>query len=53
MIVPSGKGKYVVTSEDGSKRLSKPLPKHAAERRLKQVEYFKARNAKRRINRTA
>lgn len=40
MIVSTKKG-YVVKSEKG-KNLSKPLPtKKAAEKRLKQVEYFK------------
>jgi len=41
MIVKSGKG-YRVKSENGSKNLSKPgLSKAAAEKRLRQVEYFK------------
>lgn len=41
MIVKSGGG-YQVKSEKGSKNLSKPgLSKKAAEKRLKQVEYFK------------
>ena len=40
MIVPVGKGKYVVKSSKG-KNLSKPLSKKAAEKRLEQVEYFK------------
>jgi hypothetical protein len=34
---------YVVTGESGAKRLSKPnLTKAQAEKRLKQVEWFKA-----------
>lgn len=35
-----GKGKYVVFSHKG-KRLSKPASKAAAQKRLKQIEYFK------------
>lgn len=42
MIVPVGKGKYVVKSEDGKKTLSKPLTMEAAKRRLQQIEMFKA-----------
>jgi hypothetical protein len=39
-------GGYVVTSE-GGKRLSKPtLSKAAAEKRLRQVEYFKNKKGK-------
>lgn len=34
-------GQYVVYSEDGSKRLSKPGTKAEAVKRLRQVEYFK------------
>lgn len=40
MIVPVGKGKYEVRSEQG-KRLSKPTTKVKAERRLRQIEMFK------------
>lgn len=40
MIVPVGKGKYVVKSSKG-KNLSKPVSKEQAEKRLAQVEYFK------------
>jgi hypothetical protein len=41
MIVKTPKG-YQVKSETGKKNLSKPgLSKAAAEKRLKQVEYFK------------
>lgn len=39
MIVKSGE-RYVVMSKSG-KRLSKPTGKAAAEKRLKQIEYFK------------
>lgn len=53
MIVPRGNGRYDVMSEDGSKRLGKNLSKKAAANRLRQVEYFKSRDAKRRINRRA
>lgn len=35
-------GQYVVYSEDGSKRLSKPGTKEQALKRLRQVEYFKS-----------
>jgi hypothetical protein len=34
-------GKYVLYSGDGSKRLSKPGSHEAAEKREKQVNYFK------------
>jgi len=37
--------KYVVMSADGKKRLSKPMPHGAAVKRLKQVEYFKNKDA--------
>lgn len=41
MLVPYGKtGKYVVKSHKG-KRLSKPMSKKAAQKRLRQIEYFK------------
>lgn len=45
MIKAVGKGKYVVTTEDGSKNLSKPMSRRQAELRLKQIEYFKAKEA--------
>lgn len=45
MITKTSKG-YVVKSESG-KNLSKPLPsKQQAEKRLKQVEYFKKKGKK-------
>lgn len=40
-IIKEENGKYTVYSEDGSKRLSKPGTKEEAEKRLRQVEYFK------------
>lgn len=41
MIKKSGKG-YIVKSENGSKNLSKPgISKAAAEKRIRQIEYFK------------
>ena len=47
MIKKTSKG-YVVVSENGGKRLSKPNLSHAAaEKRLKQVEYFKHHQGKR------
>ncbi len=47
MIVPVGKGKFVVKSSKG-KNLSKPMSKAAAEKRLAQIDYFKqAKPAKR------
>lgn len=46
MIQKTPSGKYVVTSEDGSRRLSKPGSKAAAERRLRQVEFWKTKRAK-------
>ena len=42
MIKHVGNGKYIVTSENGKKRLSKPVSKAEAVKRLKQVEMFKA-----------
>ena len=36
-------GKYVVLSESG-KRLSKPMSKAEAEKRLREIEYFKHKN---------
>jgi len=53
MIVPRGNGRYDVMSEDGSRRLGKNLSKARAARRIAQVEYFKRRDEKRRINRRA
>ena len=53
VIVPRGNGRYDVMSEDGSKRLGKNLSKKAATNRLRQVEYFKHRDEKRRITRKA
>jgi hypothetical protein len=44
MIVKSDGG-YVVKSESG-KRLSKPTSKKAAEKRLRQVEWFKSHKGK-------
>lgn len=41
MLVKAGKGKYVVKNEAGTKRLSKPMSRLAALKRLKQIEYFK------------
>lgn len=47
MIVKTSNG-YKVTSEDGSKNLSKDnLTKQEAQKRLLQIEYFKARDKKR------
>lgn len=36
-----GKGKYEVVSEKTGKRLSKPLSKSGAKKRLAEIEYFK------------
>lgn len=44
MIKPVG-GKFIVVSESG-KKLSKPVSKKEAEKRLKQVEYFKKKEGK-------
>jgi hypothetical protein len=41
MIRRVGPGKYVVMSSDGSKKLSRPLSRKGAERRLAQVERIK------------
>ncbi len=43
MIRRISKGKYVVMNTAGTKRLSKPASKGAAEKRLGQIEYFKHR----------
>jgi hypothetical protein len=40
MIVSAGNGKYLVVSKTG-KRLSKPMSKKKAKKRLQQIEYFK------------
>lgn len=37
------KSKWVIISETTGKRLSKPLGKKAAQKRLRQIEYFKHR----------
>jgi hypothetical protein len=42
VIRPLGKGLYAVYSQAG-KRLSKPMSKGAAGKRLQQIEYFKHR----------
>jgi hypothetical protein len=52
VIVSRGNGRYDVMSESG-KRLGKNLSKGKAEKRLAQVEYWKAKSAKRGINRRA
>jgi len=36
-------GKYVVKNKTGTKNLSKPESKEAAEKRLREIEYFKQR----------
>lgn len=38
---PGTKNKFVVVSHDGKKTLSKPMSHAAAEKRLRQIEYFK------------
>ncbi len=43
MIRPVGNGKYVVLSSKG-KRLSKPMPRSEALKRLREIEYFKHRD---------
>jgi hypothetical protein len=45
MIVKVGKNKYRVKSHSG-KNLSKPVSKGAAEKRLRQVEFFKHKGGK-------
>ena len=47
MIKKTSGGKYEVTSESGKPLSGKDLSKGEAEKRLEQVEYFKARDAKR------
>lgn len=44
MLVKVG-DKYVVKNAAGTKRLSRPTSKARAVRRLRQIEYFKARKA--------
>jgi hypothetical protein len=39
-------GKYVVYDHKGKKRLSKPMSKAAAHKRLQQIEYFKHKGGK-------
>lgn len=41
MISKTKSGKYVVKSEKSGKKLSKPMSKKAAKKRLQQIEYFK------------
>jgi len=41
MIKRVGPGKYVVMDHTGKKKLSKPMPRAAAVRRLHQIEGFK------------
>jgi hypothetical protein len=41
MIKPAGGGKFVVVNKTGTKRLSKPMSKAGAVKRLGQIEYFK------------
>lgn len=43
MISKTKGGKYVVKSSTG-KRLSKPMSRKAATKRLRQIEYFKHKN---------
>lgn len=45
MIRKTKSGKYIVKSEKG-KRLSKPMSKKAAKKRLQQIEYFKHKKGK-------
>jgi hypothetical protein len=40
MTIEKKGGKFVVKSESG-RNMSKPLPKKQAEKRLRQIEYFK------------
>jgi len=45
MIKKTALGKYLVESEKG-KKLSKPMSKKKALKRLRQIEYFKHKNDK-------
>jgi hypothetical protein len=45
MVRPVGNGKYVVVSHTTGKRLTKPMSKAAAVKRLQQIHYFKARGS--------
>lgn len=42
MIKRVGPKKYVVMSKDGKKRLSKPMSRGAAQKRLAQIDYYKS-----------
>lgn len=41
MIKKTSSGRYVVTSKKSGKPLSKQMTKEKAEKRLKEIEYFK------------
>lgn len=43
MIRSVGRGRYVVVSHKTGKRLSKPSSKSAAQKRLRQIQFFKHR----------
>lgn len=45
MLKRVGSGKWVVMSADGKKKLSKPMSRPAAMKRLHQIEYFKHKDA--------
>jgi len=40
-----GPGRYVVMDAEGKKRLSKPMSRARAAKRLQQIEYFKHKGA--------
>jgi hypothetical protein len=42
MIVPTGRGKYMVTSESGKRLSSSSLTKAQAHKRLAEIDWFKA-----------
>lgn len=46
MISKTKGGKYVVKSEKTGKKLSKPLSKKGAVKRLREIEYFKHKKGK-------
>ena len=53
MLKPRKSGRVEVWSADGTRRLSKPMSREKAEKRLRQVEYFARRDSKKRIGRVA
>ena len=53
MLKTKKSGRVEVWSADGSRRLSKPMSRAKAEKRLKQVEYFARKSEKSAVGRKA